>query len=120
MRYLPSVLLVGRQEGHPACKKIWGDGGGEHWLVRMEWRPAGWSVCLPLLSSLAPYSPEVLFWHRHTPGWSLKKGRKTVVVVVVVVQGVREHWLMIDKSWFNYQLRCRYVTAVFKLLLLKS
>jgi len=26
-----------------------GDGGGGHWLVRMEWRPAGWSVCLPLL-----------------------------------------------------------------------
>ena len=24
------------------------DGGG-HWLVRMEWHPAGWSVCLPLL-----------------------------------------------------------------------
>jgi len=42
------MLLVGRQEGHPACKK-WGDGRGGHWLVRMEWRPAGWSVCLPLL-----------------------------------------------------------------------
>jgi len=26
-----------------------GDGGGGHCLVRMEWRPAGWSVCLPLL-----------------------------------------------------------------------
>jgi len=26
-----------------------GDGGGGNWLVRMEWRPAGWSVCLPLL-----------------------------------------------------------------------
>jgi len=26
-----------------------GDGGGGHWLVRIEWRPAGWSVCLPLL-----------------------------------------------------------------------
>ena len=26
-----------------------GDGGGGHWLVRMEWRPAVWSVCLPLL-----------------------------------------------------------------------
>jgi len=25
-----------------------GDGGG-HWLVRIEWRPAGWSVCLSLL-----------------------------------------------------------------------
>jgi len=22
--------------------------GGGHWLVRMEWRPSGWSVCLPL------------------------------------------------------------------------
>jgi len=25
------------------------DGGGGHWLVRMEWHPAGWSVCLRLL-----------------------------------------------------------------------
>jgi len=25
-----------------------GDGGGGHWLVRMEWRPPGRSVCLPL------------------------------------------------------------------------
>jgi len=29
--------------------KKWGDDGGGHWLVRMEWRPAGWLVCLPLL-----------------------------------------------------------------------
>ena len=43
------MLLVGRQEGHPACKKNMGDGGGMHWLVRMEWHPAGWSVCLSLL-----------------------------------------------------------------------
>jgi len=28
-----------------------GDGGRGHWLVRMEWRPAGWSLCLPLLIS---------------------------------------------------------------------
>ena len=28
---------------------IRGDGGGGHWLVQMEWRPARWSVCLPLL-----------------------------------------------------------------------
>jgi len=41
------MLSVGWQEGHPVCKKISGDGGGEHWLVGMEWRPAGWSVCLP-------------------------------------------------------------------------
>jgi len=31
-----------------------GDGGGGHWLVRMEWRPAKWSVCLPLL--IFPYT----------------------------------------------------------------
>jgi len=30
---------------------MWGDDGGGHWLVQMEWRPAGWSVCLPLLIS---------------------------------------------------------------------
>ena len=27
-----------------------GDGGGGHWLDRVKWRPAGWSVCLPLLT----------------------------------------------------------------------
>jgi len=61
------TLLVRWQEGHPACKK-WGDGGGGHWLVRVEWRPAGWSLCLPLLifpctiksrsSLLAPAHPD--------------------------------------------------------------
>ena len=43
--YLYSLLLD---------KKIWGEGGGRHWLVRMEWHPAGWSVCLPLL--IFPYT----------------------------------------------------------------
>jgi len=42
------TLVAGWQEGHPACKK-WGDGAGGHWLVRMEWHPARWSICLPLL-----------------------------------------------------------------------
>ena len=38
-----------------------GDGGGWHWLVRMEWCPAIWSVCLPLLISpctIKSTSPE--------------------------------------------------------------
>ena len=43
------ILLVGWQEGHLACKK-WGMVEvGTDCLVRMEWRPDGWSVCLPLL-----------------------------------------------------------------------
>jgi len=50
---VPSVIwhcsLGGRKGIHPV--KIWGDGGGGLWLVRMEWLPAGWSVCLPLFIS---------------------------------------------------------------------
>ena len=34
--------------GIQAVKKNGEDGGGGHWLVRMEWRPSGWPVCLPL------------------------------------------------------------------------
>jgi len=43
------TLLVGRQEGHPACKKEWG--GWWRWeLVSLDGvAPAGWPVCLPLL-----------------------------------------------------------------------
>ena len=62
------MLLIGWQEGQPACKKYGEDGGGRHWLVRMERRPAGWSVCLPLVifpctiksrsSLLAPTHPS--------------------------------------------------------------
>jgi len=48
--YFGLMLLVGQQEGHPARKK-YGESGGGHWLVRMKWRPAGWSACLPLLIS---------------------------------------------------------------------
>jgi len=48
------TLLVGRQEGHPDCKE-WGDTGGGHWLVRMEWRRAGWSVCLPVSKHCVRY-----------------------------------------------------------------
>jgi len=75
-------LLVGWQEGHPACKK-W-DGGGGHWLVQMEWRPAGWSVSasvnLPLQHNVEKFSSGT-----GSPEWSRKKSRKTVVCVCVCV-----------------------------------
>jgi len=48
------TLLVGRQEGHPACKKPWGVVGVAAPLVRLGWRPPGLSVPLPPLSSPAP------------------------------------------------------------------
>jgi len=88
------MLLVGRQEGHPACKKM-GDGGGGHWLVRMEWRPAGWlvsaSVNLPLHHKVQKFSSGT-----GSPGWSRKKGRKMVVVVVNVFN---EQILEDDTAW---------------------
>jgi len=58
----------------------WGDGGGGHCLVWMEWHPAGWSVCLPLL--IFPYtmkSRRSLLAPAHL-GYHGKKGSKTVVV----------------------------------------
>jgi len=53
-----------------------GNGGGGHWLVRMEWCPAGWSVCLPLLISPCTIkSRSSLLALAHLDG-----PRKTVVV----------------------------------------
>ena len=48
---MPSVLWhcwLGGRKGIRPVKNGRMDWGG-HWLVRTEWRPAGWSVCLPLL-----------------------------------------------------------------------
>ena len=71
------TLLVGRQEGHPACKK-WGDGGGGHWAdgVAPSWMVGvSASVNLPLHHEVQKFSSDT-----GTPGWFRKKGRKTVVV----------------------------------------
>jgi len=57
-----------------------GSAGG-HWLVRMEWRPAGWSVCLPLLVFPCTIKSRSFSSGTGSPGWFQKKGRKTVVVV---------------------------------------
>ena len=57
-----------------------GVGGGGHWLVQMEWRPAGRpaSVNLPLHHKVQKFSSGTV-----SPGWSWKKGRKTVVIYFV-------------------------------------
>ena len=48
----------------------------------MEWRPARWLVCLPLLIFPVPLHYKVLKFSSGTgsPGWSRKKGRKMAVV----------------------------------------
>jgi len=80
------TLLVGRQEGHLACKKVWGDDGGRHWLVRMEWRPAGWSVCLPLLilpCTIKSRSFLLAPAHPGSPGKRVEKRLWCGIVVLV-------------------------------------
>jgi len=78
------ILLVGLQEGHPACKKYWGGhGGGRHWLVRMEWHPAGWSMCLPLLIFCCTIKSRSLLALTH-PGGPRKRAVKWLWCGVVV------------------------------------
>ena len=76
------TLLVGRQEGHPACKKY---GGWWRWALvspdgvapsRMVSVCA--SVNLPLHHKVQKFSSGT-----GSPGWSQKKGCKTVVCVCV-------------------------------------
>jgi len=79
------TLLVGRQEGYPARKKIWGCGGGGHWLVWMEWRPAGWSVCLSLLISPCTIKSRSSLRALSHPGGPRKRAVKRLCVVCVFV-----------------------------------
>jgi len=80
--------LVGRQEGHPACKKIRGwwrwalvspDGVAPSRMVIVSA-----SVNVPLQHKVQKFSSGT-----GSPGWSQKKGHKTVVVwCVEVVKGL--------------------------------
>jgi len=82
------MLLVGRQQGHLACKNI---GGWWKWALvspdgvapsRMFGVSA--SVNLPLHHKVQKFSSGT-----GSPGLSRKKGRKTVVCVVLIVNTYR-------------------------------
>jgi len=45
---VPSALWHCWLSSRKGIRPVKMDGGGGHWLVRMEWHPTGWSVCLPL------------------------------------------------------------------------
>jgi len=62
-----------------------GDGGGGHWLVRMEWRPAGWSVCLPLLISPCTIKSRSSLLAPAYPGGPGKRAVKRLWCGVVLV-----------------------------------
>jgi len=59
------------------------DSGGGHWLVWMEWRPAGLSMCLPLLISPCTMKSRSSLLAPAHPGGPGERAVKCGVVVVV-------------------------------------
>jgi len=110
------TLLVGRQEGHPACKKM-GDGGGGHWLVRMEWRPGGWSVCLPLLIFPCTIKSRSSLQAPAHPGDPGKRALKLLCVCVwhlFICQGDEEEF-----GTVYIHLKCHCIVKMLDVLLMK-
>ena len=62
-----------------------GVGGGGHWLVRMEWRPAGWSVCLPLLTFPCTIKSRSSLLAPAHPGGPGKRAVKRLCVCVLLL-----------------------------------
>jgi len=62
-----------------------GDGGGRHWLVRMEWRQAGRSVCLPLLIFPCTIKSRISLLAPAHPGGPGKSAVKRLWCGMVVV-----------------------------------
>jgi len=82
----------------------WGDGVGGHWLVWMEWRPAGWSVSasvnLPLHHKDQKFSSGT-----GSPGWFQKKGHKMVMCVCFLMNCEVLVWLSV---WSEVQIICTW------------
>jgi len=88
-----------------------GDGGGGHWLVQLEWRPSGWSVCLPLLifpKLLLHHEVQKFYSGTGSPRVVLEKGPWNGCVCVCV-----NLWLI--NFWYPY-----VVVTLVKILLWQS
>jgi len=86
LAYWPSVLWhcwLGAKKGIGSVKKM-ADGGGMHWLVRMEWCPARWSVCLPLLIFPCTIKSKSSLLAPAHPGGTGKRAIKRLWCCVVV------------------------------------
>ena len=96
------TLLVGRQEGHPACKKL--SGGMLAWLsgtrCRLAYSPADATASLPLTISCSSKSRLVLTFLVYlsgtcSPGWSRTYSRRAVKRLCVCV------WLQVFSFCYN-------------------
>jgi len=69
-----------------------GNSGGGHWLVRMEWRPAGWFACLPLLIFPCTIKSRSSLLAPAHPGGPGKRAVKLLCVCVCVFHGDCLEW----------------------------
>jgi len=109
--------LVGRQEGHPPVKNI-GDSGGGHWLVWMEWRPAGWSVVgvSASVNLLLHHKVQKFSSGTGSPGWSQRKGGKTVVVCGAISMPTPTQVLIAVLSLTFYSHQCLCINCTQKIM----
>ena len=73
--------------------RVRGDGGGGHWLVRMEWYPAGWSVCLSLLVFRCIIKSRSFLLVPAHPGGPLKRA-------------VKRLWWWGGGAWWHSAMSC--------------
>jgi len=93
---------LGGRKGIRPVKK-WRDGGGRHWLDRREWRPAGWSVCLPLLIFPCTIKSRGSLLARAHPGGPRKRAVKRLCVCVLFqrrTSGDKWHSFFMGKTPF--------------------
>ena len=86
-----------------------GDGEVGHWLVQMEWRPARWSVCLPLLifPCIIKFRSSLLALTHPCGPW--KRAVKLLWYVVVTAF----HWLCLPSFILAFELKsCHYYCFV--------
>ena len=109
------MLLVGRQEGHPACKKL--SGGVLVWLSAWSevqtciW--SSWFHCHSLSLALVKSRLVLLFWYQLTRV-VLEKGPLNWYVCVLhcILQAVliKEKWFLFSASWYVCFIECFYAS----------
>jgi len=81
------------------------DGGGGHRLVQMEWRPSGWSVCLPLLIFLCTIKSRSSLLALAHPG---DPGKRAVKWLWCVVKHLSDRQLLfLWRHWTCNLLTCK-------------
>ena len=101
--------LGGRKGIRPVTN---GDGGGGHWLVRMEWCPAGWSVCLPqLIFPCTIKSRSSLLAPAHPRGRKRAVKRLCVCVGVLINHFRHLSWNHVKHRWIKQVISFELIQA---------